>query len=33
MQAVKEGMAPRASEDELRQRVVRLQWKPEYPVY
>ncbi|MCK9378151.1 MAG: NAD-dependent malic enzyme [Syntrophales bacterium] len=33
MQAVKDGVAPRACEDELRRRVARLQWKPEYPVY
>ncbi len=29
----KDGVAPRASEDELHRRVVRRQWKPEYPVY
>jgi malate dehydrogenase (oxaloacetate-decarboxylating) len=33
MQAVKDGVAPRASEDELRRRVARLQWRPEYPAY
>jgi malate dehydrogenase (oxaloacetate-decarboxylating) len=33
MQAVKDGVAPPASEDELRRRVARLQWQPEYPVY
>ncbi|MCK9197231.1 MAG: NAD-dependent malic enzyme [Syntrophales bacterium] len=33
MQAIKNGVAPQASEDELHRRVARLQWKPEYPVY
>ena len=33
MQAIKDGVAPQASEDELHRRVARLQWKPEYPVY
>jgi len=33
MQAVKDSMAPKVFEDELRQRVDRLQWKPEYPAY
>jgi malate dehydrogenase (oxaloacetate-decarboxylating) len=33
LQAVKDGMAPKVFENELRRRIARLQWKPEYPAY
>jgi malate dehydrogenase (oxaloacetate-decarboxylating) len=33
LQAQHDGVAPRTSEDELRQRLIATQWTPEYPVF
>src|SRR4029077_10104417 len=33
IEAQKEGLAPKTSEDELRQRVLKAQWTPTYPTF
>jgi len=33
LEAQKDGVAPRISEDELRQRVLKMQWTPAYPMF
>jgi len=33
LEAQKDGVAPRISEDELRQRVLQMQWTPAYPMF
>ena len=32
LEAQKDGVAPRISEDELRQRVLKMRWTPAYPM-
>jgi malic enzyme len=33
MEGQRSGLAPKQSEDELRNRIHQIHWNPEYPVY